>query len=218
MHPMPLLDLLPSETKRRLLLLMKRRGEITLNDATAAIDRARPTLREHLDQMGRDGLVVRSSKREGRGRPSMCYRLTPLAEQLFPGQEGSVFAEFLAYLKEQGEDALIESFFRSFWDDRLDEVERRLKEPLETAGMQKIVGVLEDVLEENGFMPEISEDGERVVVSACNCPFAEIVGTTELPCTSEACFYEALFDRVERTGHIPDGDAACVYELPVLKS
>jgi predicted ArsR family transcriptional regulator len=39
-----------------------------------------------------------------------------------------------------------------------------------------------------------------------------------LPCTSEACFYEALFDRVERTGHIPDGDAACVYELPVLKS
>jgi predicted ArsR family transcriptional regulator len=144
--------------------------------------------------------------------------MTPLAEQLFPGHEGSVFAEFLAYLKEQGEDALIESFFRSFWDDRLDEVERRLKEPLETAGMQKIVGVLEDVLEENGFMPEISEDGERVVVSACNCPFAEIVGTTELPCTSEACFYEALFDRVERTGHIPDGDAACVYELPVLKS
>jgi predicted ArsR family transcriptional regulator len=215
---MSLLDLLPSETKRRLLLLMKRRGEITLNDATAVIDRARPTLREHLDQMGRDGLVVRSSKREGRGRPSMSYRMTPLADQLFPGQEGSVFAEFLAYLKNRGHDDLIESFFRSFWDDRLDEVEGRLEGPLEAAGMREIVGVLEDVLEENGFMPEISEEGDRVVVSACNCPFAKIVGSTKLPCASEACFYEVLFDRVERTGHIPDGDAACVYELPVLAS
>jgi predicted ArsR family transcriptional regulator len=148
----------------------------------------------------------------------MCYRLTPLAEQLFPGQEGSVFAEFLAYLKDRGDDALIESFFRSFWDDRLDEVERRLEEPLETAGTRQIVEVLEDVLKENDFMPEISEDEERVVVSACNCPFAEIVGTTKLPCESEACFYDVLFDRVERTRHIPDGDAACVYELPVLAS
>jgi predicted ArsR family transcriptional regulator len=38
-----------------------------------------------------------------------------------------------------------------------------------------------------------------------------------LPCASEACFYDALFERVERTSHIPDGDTACAYELPVLQ-
>ncbi|WP_263810441.1 MULTISPECIES: helix-turn-helix transcriptional regulator [Salinibacter] len=214
---MPVLDLLNSETKRRLLRLMNRLGEITLNDAMETIDRARPTLRDHLDQMGRDGLVTRRSKREGRGRPSMCYRMTSLAERLFPRREGAVFAEFLAYLEEQGRDQLIEEFFQSFWDDRLDEVERRLPGSLESADTRQIVDVLKAVLEEAGFMPEVRVEEDRVVVEECNCPFAEIVGTTELPCASETCFYETLFGRVERTRHIPDGDEACAYELPVLQ-
>lgn len=215
---MSALDLLQSETKRRLLRLMKRQGEITLNDAVQVIDRARPTLRDHLDQLGRDGLVARRSRRQGRGRPSMCYRMTPRAERLFPRREGRVFTEFLSYLQETGRDSLIEEFFRAFWDDRLGEVEDRLSESLESASMDQIVEALEGVLEENGFMPEVRRDEDKVTVEACNCPFAEIIGTTERPCTSEACFFEALFERVERTHHIPDGDATCAYELPVLQS
>jgi len=211
------LDLLQSETKRRLLELMKRRGEVTLSDAMEVIDRARPTLRNHLDQMGRDGLVARRTKQQGRGRPSMCYRMTPFAEQLFPGQEASLFADFLSHLQEKGHGSLIEDFFETFWDARLEKVKARLAEPLETAGVQEIVNVLEEVLREEGFMPEVHLDEERVVVQECNCPFAEIVDVTDLPCVSEVCFYEALFERVERTRHIPDGDTKCVYELPVLQ-
>lgn len=214
---MPPVDLIPSETKRRLLTLMKRRGEITLDDAMEVIDRARPTLRDHLDQMGRDGLVARRSRRQGRGRPSMCYRLTPRAERLFPQREGAVFAEFLTYLEEQDRGQLIEDFFESFWDARLDEVERRLSASLEATDTRQIVEALEEVLREKGFMPEVRVDEEQITVEACNCPFAAVVDATELPCSSEACFYETLFERVERTQHMPDGDAACIYELPVLQ-
>jgi len=211
------LDLLSSDTKRRLLKLMKRRGEITLDDATEVIDRARPTLRDHLDQMGRDGLVARRTKQQGRGRPSMCYRMTPSAEQLFPRGEGPVFAEFLDYLQEEGHDHLIEEFFTAFWDERLNEVKHRLNGPLAEAGVQDIVGILEEILQEHGFMPEVHAEEKRATVTECNCPFAQIVDTTDLPCASEACFYEALFDRVERTGHIAEGDTSCVYELRVLE-
>lgn len=214
---MSALDLLQSETKRRLLRLMKRRGEITLDDAMEEIDRARATLRDHLNQMGRDGLVARRTKKQGRGRPSMCYRMTQAAERLFPGQEATLFADFLSHLQEQGHEHLIEEYFESFWEARLDEVKRRLSEPLETAGVRQIVEVLEEVLQEEGFMPDVHVDEERVVVEECNCPFARIVDATDLPCASEVCFYEALFERVERTSHIPDGDTACAYELPVLQ-
>ena len=214
---MSLLDLLQSETKRRLLELMKRRGEITLDDAMAVIDRARPTLRDHLNQMGRDGLVTRRTKKQGRGRPSMCYRMTSLAERLFPGREGPVFADFLSYLQEEGHADLIEAFFESFWDARLEEVRRRLAGPLESADTRQIVEALEAVLREGGFMPRVQVKEECVVVEECNCPFAEIVDATDLPCQAEGCFYETLFDRVERTRHIPEGDTACAYELPVLQ-
>jgi predicted ArsR family transcriptional regulator len=214
---MPPVDLIQSETKRRLLELMKRRGEITLDDAMEVIDRARPTLRDHLDQMGRDGLVARRSQKQGRGRPSMCYRLTPRADRLFPQREGAVFADFLTYLEERGQGQLIEDFFESFWDARLDEVERRLSTSLDAADAHQIVGALEEVLREKGFMPEVDVADEQITVEACNCPFASLVNATELPCSSEACFYETLFERVERTCHMPDGDTACVYELPLLQ-
>jgi len=215
---MSALDLLQSETKRRLLRLMKRRGEITLDDAMEEIDRARATLRDHLNQMGRDGLVARRTKKQGRGRPSMCYRITPFAEGLFPGQEGTLFAEFLSYLQEESHEDLIEDFFESFWEARLDEVKQRLSESLETASIHQIVDALEEVLRENGFMPDVHVQQDRVVVEECNCPFAKIVESTDLPCASETCFYDALFEHVERTQHIPSGDTACAYELPVLQS
>lgn len=214
---MPPVDLIPSETKRRLLKLMKRRGEITLDDAMETIDRARPTLRDHLDQMGRDGLVARRSQKQGRGRPSMCYRLTPRAERLFSQREGAVFADFLSYLAERDKDHLIEDFFASFWDARVDDVKRRLSTSLDAADVQEVVTALEEVLQEKGFMPEVRVDDERIAVESCNCPFATVVGATELPCSLEACFYETLFERVERVQHMPDGDSVCMYELPVVQ-
>lgn len=211
-------DLIQSDTKRRLLELMKRRGEITLDGAMEAVDRARPTLRDHLNQMGRDGLVTRRPQKQGRGRPSMCYRLTPLAERLFPRREGAVFAEFVGYLQEQGREQLIEDFFESFWDRRLEEVENRLSTSLQAASVPTIVEALKEVLRERGFMPEVHVGEDHVAIQECNCPFKEIVDATKLPCSSEACFYEKLFERVERTRHIPDGDAVCAYELPVLQT
>lgn len=212
---MSLTSLIQSDTKRRLLELMKRRGEITLDDATDVIDRARPTLRDHLDQMGRDGLVARRSQKQGRGRPRMCYRMTPRAERLFPRQGGTLFAEFLRYLEERGEEALIEDFFESFWDARRAAVERRLPTSVEAASTRQIVDVLEEVLQEGGFMPEVRVQDDRVTIEECNCPFAEIVEATDRPCASEGCFYEALFDQVKRTRHMPEGDVTCAYELPV---
>ncbi len=210
---MSLTSLIQSDTKRQLLELMKRRGEITLDDATDAIDRARPTLRDHLDQMGRDGLVARRSQKQGRGRPCMCYRTTPRAEQLFPRHAGPLFAELLHYLEAQGKEALIGDFFDSFWEARREAVERRLSTSVEAASTHQIVDALEEVLQEGGFMPEVRVQNDRVTIQECNCPFAEVVEATDRPCASEGCFYEALFDQVERTGHMPEGDAACVYRV-----
>jgi predicted ArsR family transcriptional regulator len=168
--------------------------------------------------MGRDGLVERRSRQQGRGRPSMCYRLTPVGERLFPERERAVFAEFLAYLQEQGREALIEDFFDSFWEARLEEVKQRVDGPVDAADRQQVLDALEAVLREEGFMPEIQVEEEQVTVRECNCPFAQIVETTDMPCTVEKCFYEALFGQAERTSHIPGGDDACAYELPVLDS
>lgn len=207
-------DLIQSETKRKLLQLIKRRGEITLDDAIEATGYTRPTLRDHLNQMGRDGLVKRRSQRHGRGRPRMCYRMGPMAEQLFPRRDGVLFAKFLRYLEEEGESDLIEDFFASFWEERMQEVEHRLSASVEDASLEERLDALETVLDEEGFMPEIYREEGQITIRECNCPFADTVEASRRPCKQESCFYEELFDLpVERVSHIAEGDPACTYEV-----
>lgn len=214
MPRMPDVSLIASDTKRALLQLMKRRGEIALDDAIEATGYARTTLREHLNQLERDGLVQRRSERQGRGRPRLQYQITERGERLFPTRDGVLLRELLRYLQAHGQGALIEGFFESFWETRVDEVKHRIRQAGAEEGLERKLEVLASILQEEGFMPDIQQDADRVVIRECNCPFAEAVKQTRLPCQLEELFYEAVLDAsVERDEYIPDGSPACTYSV-----
>lgn len=203
-----------SDTKRALLLLTKQQGIISLDDAETATGLTRTTLREHLGQLERDGLVKRSIIRQGRGRPSLRYTLTADGEQLFPSRDDALLGTLLAFLQQKGRDDLIQEFFEQFWAERLRDIEYQLDaRPL---GDQKgRLEVLEQVLREQGFMPEIHHNENGLVIRECNCPFPEAVKHTRLPCQLEAKFFEQIFNRrIGRVTYIPDGSPACTYEFP----
>ncbi|MEP0546935.1 MAG: transcriptional regulator [Rhodothermales bacterium] len=207
-------SLLPSGTKGDLLLLMKRQGPISLDDAEAATGLTRPTLRQHLGGLERDRLVERSTQRQPRGRPSLRYALTPQAEALFPSRDGVLLGRLLDFLQERDDDALIEGFFEHYWDERLRDVQHRLSQVPEGDGDERL-SVLVELLREQGFMPEVRSDEGGLVIRECNCPFPEAVKRTRLPCRLEARFFERVFDdRISRVTYIPDGFPACTYEFP----
>lgn len=204
--------LFPTGTRGDLLLLMKRRGEVSLDDAQAATGLSRPTLRQHFGGLERDGLVARSTLRGARGRPALRYALTPRAETLFPSHDGHLLGRLLDYLLGRGDEALVQDFFERYWDERLQDVQSRF-EAVAPSGDAGRLEALTDVLQEQGFMPDVSCNG-AVVIRECNCPFPEAVKRTRLPCRLEADFYAQLFGRpAERVTYIPDGFAACTYEF-----
>lgn len=206
--------LLPTGTKAELLLLMKRRGPISLEDAEAATGLTRPTLRQHFGVLERDRLVARSTQKQPRGRPSLRYALTPEAEALFPSRDGMLLGRLLAFLQQRGDDALIQAFFEHYWDERLRDVQHRLSR-LPADDAEGRLAVVVELLREQGFMPEARRDEGSFVIRECNCPFPEAVGRTRLPCRLEARFFEQVFDeRISRVTYIPDGFPACTYEFP----
>lgn len=212
---MSAIDRIESESKRTLLELLKRRGRLTLNEAVEATDLARTTLREHLGRLERDGLVTVSRRREGRGRPELQFTLTPAGESLFPDQSGRMLGRLIEFLQDRGEDDRLEVFFQAYWTERLEGAQFRMRD-VEKSEMSARLEELAQLLEEEGFMPEVEGEanGDRFLVRECNCPFPEAVRETSLPCELEVRFYRELFDaHVERTGYIPDGDAACTYEI-----
>ncbi len=201
--------LLGSETKRQLLVLLKRRGQLTLDEAEATLRLTRPTLREHLMQLERDGLARRTVERRGRGRPRLLYRLTSAGEQLFPNRDGVLLGRLLDFLKEAGAEKLLRRFFERYWAERLRAARQRLASA-QTPEARLVA--LRDFLEEEGFMPEIVVSGQRLELRECNCPFAETVRHTRLPCYLEARFFEQLLGReAVRVAYIPDGSPACSY-------
>ncbi|HET6567522.1 MAG TPA: transcriptional regulator [Rhodothermales bacterium] len=210
---MPRAALLSSETKQKLLLLVKRRGCISLDDAEAATGLTRTTLREHFGHFERDGLVRRYTKKQGRGRPSLRYELTEQGQALFPSHDGVLLRRLLGFIEAEGKPELVERFFETFWEARLDDARRRLRtvDRHDRAGQIRIV---EELLREQGFMPEVDVTDDGFAVRECNCPFPEAVKQTRLPCRLEAKFFEQLFDAPStRVTYIPEGSPACTYEF-----
>jgi len=203
--------LLHSDTKRQLLGLLKRRGQLTLGEAESITGLTRPTLREHLTQLERDGLVCHVMERHGRGRPRLLYRLTPAGTQLFPNRDGMLLGRLLHFLKQEAAETLVERFFRQFWEERLQEIERRLAQA-NAHTLEARLSVVRDFLEEEGFMPELVVSAQGLEIRECNCPFTETVRHTRLPCQLEARFFEAVFQQqAMRVAYIPEGSPACTY-------
>lgn len=201
-------------SKKQLLDIIKTGGIVSVDETVEQTGLAKSTLREHFLQLENDGYVERNFEREGPGRPSLQYELTPKGHRLYPSYESKLAGKFIRFLKEEGKEEMIEAFFEKFWEERLDKAKSRMDrfEPEQTRDRLK---ALIKMLEEEGFMPEfeIDEKEDKITVKECNCPFSEIVRETRLPCKLEALFFKQLFGpNTERTTHIAEGDYSCTYE------
>lgn len=210
---MATLDYFSSDTKREILLLVKRKGSISIDDAHQATGLARTTLREHLGQLERDRVVARTTHRQGQGRPILLYHLTEEGHRLFPSRDGVLLRRLLAYLEEQGRQDLVRGFFEHFWEERQREFEFRLSAgPADNQAYR--LRILEDLLSEQGFMPEVETSEGGLTIRECNCPFPEAVKHTRIPCQLEARFFERIFEEeIGRVTYIPEGSPACTYEF-----
>lgn len=205
-----LLDLL-SESRLRIIELIKFRGSLTVETAAEQLELSETTIRQHLTRLSDDELVDAQPHADGPGRPTLVYRLTPRAQRLFPSQDDALLGKLLQFLLRRGYPDLVDEFFRSTWEERRQRLARRIDD----AGADTLdeqLAILDQFLTKEGFAPDIETDDERVVIRECNCPFSEGVRATQLPCRLETEFFERILHRdVERTSHIPAGDPACCY-------
>lgn len=205
------------DTKEILLELIKKSGELTLNDAIEQTELARTTLKEHLIHLERDGYVSRTYVRHGRGRPRLAFRLTDKGKAEFPSQDDKLLLELLQFLKGEDQQVNLQKFFKQFWGKRLKEARHRMNQ-LSDQSLEKRLEMLKEMLEEEGFMPNVRIADNQLVIRECNCPFPQTVKETRLPCKLEAQFLAKLVGaKLDRVSYIPDGNTACTYELDLKK-
>lgn len=202
--------------KKHLLDLIKRRGQLSIEEAIQETGVTKTTIREHLVQLERDGYLIRDYIRSGPGRPSLRYRLTEQGHNLYPSHEPSLMKEMVLFLKKRGEESTLEAFLEHFWQQRYEKAQHMMQQYGDDDQQARMDALLR-MLEQEGFMPEYEYDPETgaLIVRECNCPFRHLVEVTDLPCQLEAEFYRKICGgQAIRTSYIPDGDHACSYKIP----
>lgn len=207
-----------SEHQRTVLYALKRRGEATVDEIADSLDMTVSGARQHLSALADQGLVVAQPAAEpsphdtskGRGRPRLCYRLTPTAETLFPKAYGELTNELLSYVADE-DGTLVDRIFVRRRDERVRNAGRRLAAKKTMAAK---VRELARILDEDGYLAESEALGDGTFrITEHNCAILSVAKQYPNACASEIDFIRTVLPEadVERVAHIVAGQHHCAY-------
>lgn len=210
---MDAVDLSPA--KRALLTRLKRLGPTTAKELAAGMGTTDVAVRQHLQALEEGGLVCQESlPASGRGRPSFSWRLTDLAQGLFPDRHGELTASLLEALRqgfgEEGLTRLLQVRSRQ----QSDEYRRRLPA---RGSLRARVEALARCRSAEGYMAEVREERRgSYLLFEHHCPICEAAQACTGLCAAELDVFQDVLGEdidVERTSHLlSDGDR-CVYRI-----
>ena len=199
-----------SEARRDVLFALRRRGEALVDDIAIDLDMTITGARAHLTGLVEQGLVAAQQvPRTGRGRPRHRYRLTELAEPIFPKAYGELTNELLGFLDEP-------TLENELFDRRRDQRIERARQRMSDGPLSERVAELSRILDADGYMAtwDRIEDGSFVIAER-NCAIATVAREHPAACRSEVEFIRAVLPdaTVERTSHIVSGGLRCAYAI-----
>ncbi len=208
-------------TRLRILHLLQRNTNDTVDSLARSIGLAPATIRRHLDILQRDGLVAFEEVRKKTGRPEYSFYLTEGGQESLPKDYalllGSMITE-IAGLRVgdiQGKDGeqvlelVFERLSADVWDQYRDQVKDK--------DLPARLAVLTTLLDERDFYPETQIVDGTLRIKLMNCPFRSVALKNDSVCTFDSHLMSAMLDiDVERQSCIHDGDAGCVYSGEVV--
>lgn len=204
----------PSRTTERLLQRLKAAGPQT---AALLADRLGVTavaIRQHLDRLAEEGLVIPEDRRESVGRPKRYWQLTAAGHSRFPDNHAGLTLEIIeaaaAVFGSAGLDKLIahrEAATRDAYARRL-----ALAPDLATR-----VAALAAMREAEGYMAEWSAepDGSFLLVEN-HCPICAAATRCQALCRSELQIFAEVLGpdaTIERSEHLIAGARRCAYRI-----
>ncbi len=195
-------------TRRQILELLKRRGDMTAGQLAEEIGITSMGVRQHLSGLERDDLVQTRVVRQDRGRPAHYFGLTNEAEHLFPARYGQLAVELLEQIAEIDGPEKADSLFAL----RTERLEQAYKEEMAGQPLADRVRVLGEIRDREGYMAESHPEGDEYVLVEHHCPIYEIARRFPRVCQLEQELFERTLDAgVRRDEHKILGDDRCRY-------
>lgn len=200
-----------SETRMRILQLLKMRAQMNVGQLTDALHISSVGIRQHLVILEAEGLVTHQREKLERGRPHYLYRLTDEAHSLFPTTYANFAVELMHEVAKFNGAGFINKVFRSRMQSQMQTYQQRMQGKTLPARLKELA-IIRD---EEGYMARVDENGSDYFLIEHNCPIAAIAEAYPHVCEIElALFRQTLGAKVYREEHLMRGSHRCCYRIP----
>lgn len=201
------------KTIERLLFLIKTRGPQTAVALGELVGTTSVAVRQHMEKLAQQGLVISEDRRESVGRPKKYWQLTEQGNSRFPDRHADLTLE------------MINSVVETFGEEGLNKlINKREKRSLEiykpqvekSESLANRVKTLAKIREAEGYMAEVEQVEGGFLLHENHCPICIAATSCQGFCRSELqLFQEVLGDNAEinRESHIVSGARRCTYRI-----
>lgn len=203
-----------TDTKRRIVERLKRLDDATVPELAPELGLTETAVRQHLEVLEDLGIVQRAEATpHGRGRPALRWSLTERANELFPDRHAELTAELIGAIR----TALGEQALSKVLEARSAAQLAAYRSAIPARSSVKVrVRRLAELRTAEGYLAEVQEHGDELVLVEHHCPVCEAARTCAGLCRSELeLFEQALGPGVEvsRVQHLLGGDHRCAYRV-----
>jgi predicted ArsR family transcriptional regulator len=199
-------------TREQILELLQRNGSgLTADILAHKLGISAVAVRKHLAALERDSLVMTELERRPMGRPTYLYRPTAIAQELFPNDYANLATAVLEMIRRMDGEHKIDELFQH----RAEVLAAELATRVQGTTLQERLQQLAQVLEEQGYMPEIiklQEGHEQYLLTEHHCPILQVAKAFQQACACELdVLLKLLQAKVERCDHRMTGHSHCSY-------
>jgi predicted ArsR family transcriptional regulator len=198
-------------TRQQILVLMRRKGQMTAAELSEALGIGAVGVRQHLALLERDDMICAVGVRRGIGRPSHLYALTASGEAIFPRRYDRLAIDAIEFVEQTGGAKAVDQLFSNRREKLRAQFEPRLfgKPPVAQ------VAELASILTEQGYMCDWEElaDGTLILIEH-NCPVDCVARDYPQACEQELRLYEDILGvPIVRDETIAAGANCCRYRI-----
>ena len=197
-------------TKDRILQTLLRKPKLTINDLAEAVEINPISVRHHLSNLEKEGLISAEEERHGVGRPRLLYSLTEDGMERFPTKYLRLTTRLLAQMKESMPAPMVASLFNQIAEDLAGQYAADIK----GLNMEERLDFVKDLLAQEGFTVEWEKKEGQYEIHEISCPYYQIgVAHPEVCTVDQTLISKMLAVPANKVQCILSGGAHCTYVI-----
>jgi len=195
-------------TKDKILQTLLRQPKTTINDIAEAVGINPISVRHHLSNLEKEGLIGAEEERHGVGRPRLVYSLTQDGMEKFPTKYLQLTTRLLSQMKESMPAPVVAKLFSQIAEDLANEYSSQMQ------GMkiEERLEFVKEMLAKEGFTVEWEKKGDDYQIHEISCPYYQIgVAHPEVCSVDQTFISKMLALPANKVQCILDGGTHCTY-------